>query len=63
MSMGLINKADTIITTAETFENCFQFSVSNAYGDSYLFWFAEDVGLVKRSDFHEGSPSEDWILQ
>lgn len=46
-----------------TFENCFQFSVSNAYGDSYLFWFAEDVGLVKRSDFHEGSPSIDWILQ
>jgi hypothetical protein len=52
MSMGLINKVDTIITIAETFENCFQFSVSNAYGDSYLFWFAKGVGLVKRSDFH-----------
>ncbi|MBL7014226.1 MAG: T9SS type A sorting domain-containing protein [Candidatus Marinimicrobia bacterium] len=62
-SMSLQSKTDTVITEVGTFENCFHFLISFPYGDGYSFWFAEDVGLVKRHDYYEGSPSVDWILQ
>lgn len=61
--MRLNSRTDSVVTSMGTFYNCYNFVIDFIYGDLWSFWFAEGVGLVKRYDFHEGSPDVEWVLQ